>query len=89
MHRTLLVVSTLALVGLASAQTTNPTSPAGFATTEGNTSFNHFSVTTSSNARRFQQIDNTLSGNSYVIRGLGFRRDGGTNGGGTNEPPAR
>jgi hypothetical protein len=60
------------------------TSPAGFLQTEGNTEFNHFD---SRSARRFQQIDATHLGANFVVRSLGFRRDGGPFGGGSNEPP--
>ncbi|MBK8975533.1 MAG: hypothetical protein IPM29_06375 [Planctomycetes bacterium] len=60
------------------------TSPLGYDNIEGNTTFNHFD---SGGDRRFQQIDATHLNRQFIIRSLGFRRDGGTNGGGTNEPP--
>lgn len=56
------------------------TSPRGFDTTEGNATFNHFSVSN----RRFHQVDNTHVGQFFVVNSVGFRRDGGANGGGTN-----
>ncbi|MBK8974919.1 MAG: hypothetical protein IPM29_03255 [Planctomycetes bacterium] len=60
------------------------TSPRGFDTIEGSTSFNHFD---SSADRRYQQIDATHLGNPFVVQSLGFRRNGTSTGGGTNEPP--
>ena len=85
MQHSLLTISALALASGLTAQ--NLTSPAGLAATEGNLSFNHFSATTSSNARRFQQIDYTQAGTTSLFTGLGWRRDGGTNGGGTADGP--
>jgi hypothetical protein len=60
------------------------TSPLGFDAIEGSTSFNHF---TDSGDRRFQQIDHSFAGTSFLTRSLGFRRNGTGSGGGTNEPP--
>lgn len=61
------------------------TSPAGFLAVEGQTNFNHFD---SGGARRFQQIDATHVGSGgFLIQSIAFRRDGGPNGGGSNEPP--
>lgn len=54
------------------------TSPVGFDTTEGNSSFTHFSAAD----RRFQQIDATQRGQALLLQSLGVRRDGGVNGGG-------
>jgi hypothetical protein len=77
-----------ALLGVTSAtsQVPFPTSPTGLAQTEGNSRFVHFSDAAGA-ARRFQQIDRTVLGNAWVIRSLGFRRDGTSVGGGSNEPP--
>ncbi|MBI5853210.1 MAG: hypothetical protein HZB39_19555 [Planctomycetes bacterium] len=75
--RSLVIVA--AIAAIVPAQTF-VTSPRGFDTTEGNAAFNHFSAT----GRRFHQVDNTHAGQFFVVQSLGFRRDGGANGGGTN-----
>lgn len=57
------------------------TSPRGLDTTEGNTSFLHFT-----SSRIYQQIDNTHRGSQFAVRSLGWRRNGTGSGGGTNAP---
>ncbi len=76
----------VALPSLAAQQVT---SPAGYDTTEGETTFNHFTLPSSSSlGRRFQQVDAThAASGGLLIQSMGFRRDGGSSGGGTNEPP--
>lgn len=84
---TLVVLANLALAAATSAQQF-VTSPAGLLSTEGNTTFLHFTAGSASRPsdRRFQQIDASQT-IPFVARSIGWRRDGGTNGGGTNEPP--
>jgi hypothetical protein len=84
LHHFLLAAAALA----AAAGAQSPvTSPRGFDTTEGNASFNHFTPVGSTVGRRFQQIDNTQGGTPFLIQGIGWRRDGGASGGGSNVPP--
>jgi hypothetical protein len=84
LHRLLLAAA--ALTTAASAQAI-ATSPRGFDAIDGNTAFLHFTPVGSTVGRRFQQIDNTQGNTAFPIRSLGWRRDGGTTGGGTTVPP--
>ena len=61
------------IIGVCSALAAQPvTSPRGFDTTEGGTSFSHFG-----GSRRFQQIDQTQAGAPLVINAVAWRRNGG------------
>ena len=61
------------------------TSPSNLDVVEGNATFAHFTSTAA--GRRFHQVDNTHVGSAFLVQSLGFRRDGRTNGGGTNVGP--
>lgn len=79
-----LLCTTLLFMAAALPAQTFETSPRGYGAIEGSTSFNHFTTTSD---RRFQQIDGTHVGNAFLVQSLGFRRNGTSSGGGSNEPP--